>query len=534
MRGEKGRFQLFGDTVNVASRMESTGSPDRIQCSQEFVDLLLEAAKGHWVELREDRITAKGKGTMSTYWLIPSVTDLMRVGGLNTNETTDTMSHSSRSDPDPSARNTKVAANNPRASEKMVVDNLNGLVEWNVNILKGFLKQVVERRRAQGIIATPSKALRKMEASYKDSFSSLQEVQEIVRLPQRESDTSLLTKMSSHSNGQEVINETVTSQLRSYIFTLANLYRNENPFHNFQHATHVTMSVVKLMSRIVATPQSNTTSKNNSSASSSLSMPPKGDNTYGITSDPLTQFAVLLSALIHDVDHPGVPNGQLTKEGSELATVYHNQSVAELNSLDLAWNLLMSDRYEALRGAIYKTESELIRFRQLMVNIVLATDIMDKDLGALRKERWNKAFGSVRRSLNSSASLRSYASASKEQEEDDDNRKATIVLEHIIQASDVAHTMQHWTVYLKWNERFFRECYAAYKAGRAEKDPCENWYQGELGFFDFYIIPLARKLKECGVFGVSSAEYLRYAEMNRKEWEIRGKEIVADMIQRAK
>jgi hypothetical protein len=26
------------------------------------------------------------------------------------------------------------------------------------------------------------------------------------------------------------------------------------------------------------------------------------------------------------------------------------------------------------------------------------------------------------------------------------HRKATIVLEHIIQASDVAHTMQHWYV----------------------------------------------------------------------------------------
>jgi hypothetical protein len=30
--------------------------------------------------------------------------------------------------------------------------------------------------------------------------------------------------------------------------------------------------------------------------------------------------------------------------------------------------------------------------------------------------------------------------------------------------------------------------------------------EGEIGFFDFYIIPLAKKLKECGVFGVSSDE----------------------------
>ena len=77
---------------------------------------------------------------------------------------------------------------------------------------------------------------------------------------------------------------------------------------------------------------------------------------------------------------------------------------------------------------------------------------------------------------------------------------------------------------------FIRECYEAYEAGRAEKDPCKSWYWGEIGFYDFYIIPLAKKLKECGVFGVSSAEYLRYAEQNRKEWQLRGQDIVAGFI----
>jgi hypothetical protein len=112
------------------------------------------------------------------------------------------------------------------------------------------------------------------------------------------------------------------------------------------------------------------------------------------------------------------------------------------------------------------------------------------------------------------------------------NRKATIVIEHLIQASDIAHTMQHWHVYRKWNERLFEEMYQAYLNGRAEKDPSEFWYQGEIGFFDFYIIPLAKKLDECGVFGVSSNEYLNYAMKNRQEWEGKGKEIVADMLEK--
>jgi hypothetical protein len=43
---------------------------------------------------------------------------------------------------------------------------------------------------------------------------------------------------------------------------------------------------------------------------------------------------------------------------------------------------------------------------------------------------------------------------------------------------------------------------------------------------------LAKKLKECGVFGVASDEYLNYAEQNRAEWESKGEEQVEMYIQR--
>lgn len=76
--------------------------------------------------------------------------------------------------------------------------------------------------------------------------------------------------------------------------------------------------------------------------------------------------------------------------------------------------------------------------------------------------------------------------------------------------------------------------YIAYKNGRAEKDPSTFWYQGEIGFFDFYIIPLAKKLKECGVFGVSSDEYLQYAQQNRQEWVQKGQQVVSELIESVK
>jgi len=68
--------------------------------------------------------------------------------------------------------------------------------------------------------------------------------------------------------------------------------------------------------------------------------------------------------------------------------------------------------------------------------------------------------------------------------------------------------------------------YKAFRLGRVSDNPATFWYQGELLFFDNYVIPLACKLKECNVFGVSSDEYLSYAKLNRDEWEHKGKDIV--------
>lgn len=105
-----------------------------------------------------------------------------------------------------------------------------------------------------------------------------------------------------------------------------------------------------------------------------------------ITSSPLTQFACAFSALIHDVDHSGAPNTQLVKEGHPVAATY-DRSSAEQRSLQLAWNLLMSDAFTDLRVAIVPTIKELKCFRQLVINVVLATDIADKGLKELRNNR---------------------------------------------------------------------------------------------------------------------------------------------------
>ncbi|KAL7581160.1 hypothetical protein ACA910_005950 [Epithemia clementina (nom. ined.)] len=490
LRGDRARFQLFGDTVNTAARMESTGMRDRIHISQETADLLIASGKSHWVVPREDVVVAKGKGELRTFWLLPR----------------EDISAPSKTSSDPGAEQTHQVEAEAQAPVSEVVqsqvknDKIQRMIDWNCDILLQLLRLIVAKRQASrrasmSNILADENELDKLERTIGHDGLPVDEIVEVIELPSFDS-------AAYEKDPRFVeIGEAVEAQLHSFVTVVASMYR-DTPFHNFEHASHVSMSTVKLLSRIVA-PAQRMGDSEGGVAGEELH-----DHTYGITSDPLTQFAVVLSALIHDADHRGVPNFILAREEERLASVYQNRSIAEQNSIDVAWDALMEPQYTDLRRTIYTSTSELKRFRQLVVNTVMATDIFDKDLARMRKNRWDMAFGGNNDAHNAI------------------NRKATVVMEHLIQASDVSHTMQHWHVYTKWNERLYREMYAAYLAGRTEKDPTEGWYEGEIKFFDGWVIPLAKKLRECGVFGVSSDEYLNYAEKNRAEWVVRGEDVL--------
>ncbi|KAG7360898.1 3'5'-cyclic nucleotide phosphodiesterase [Nitzschia inconspicua] len=266
------------------------------------------------------------------------------------------------------------------------------------------------------------------------------------------------------------ISPVVKAQLRAFVDRISLLYESLDkiPFHNFEHVSHVVMSASKLTNRIV-NPNGIDYKQNSTNVALQIH-----NSTYGISSDPLLQSAIVFSALIHDCKHTGLTNAELIALGTPEAIKYHNKTVAEQNSVDLAWKILMESKYKDLRACIYSNEKELVHFRKLMVNAVMATDIADKDLKAYRENCWELAFKDK---------------AEKDIDPMDRDRKNQPLSLSTLHKPVMLHT----------------QC---------------NTGQHTRNLMGLYM---------CGVFGVSYHEYLNYAKENRKEWEMKGQAIVAKM-----
>lgn len=337
-RGDKARYQVFGATVKTANVLVATGSCGVLHVSQETADLLVQQGKENWVTPRVDKI-----GHLRTCWV-----DLDHDEEMETSQGSFKMTDFDEHDTDVDAMRHR------------------RLINWNVGQLEVLLKRImyVDKGAKMTVLTNEHQhSARRKETNQsvhdkhvlgRKSEPVLSEVCEIITLPEFDPIASQAEKQFDEVDApSEVID-----QLRDFVSCIASCYKL-NEFHCFEHASHVVMSVIKLLHRIVA--PSDLAEKANTADRIDVTL---HDHTYGITSDPLTQFACLLIALVHDTDHPGVPNPQLAKENISLAEKYNGRSIAEQNSFDLTWNLLMEERFADLLKTLCPTQEDLIRFRQ--------------------------------------------------------------------------------------------------------------------------------------------------------------------------
>jgi Adenylate and Guanylate cyclase catalytic domain len=165
LRGERSRFQLFGDTMNTASRLESTGQRGKIHLSQETADLLMMAGKASWVIPRDDVVVAKGKGELNTFWL-----------NIGSSDTAKTVSNHAESVS--FSEEVIFEAGSREQRQERCSTKISRLVQWNVDILLNVLREM-EAKRDCG----PTNKLEIQDCRERRATTVLEEVEEIITLP---------------------------------------------------------------------------------------------------------------------------------------------------------------------------------------------------------------------------------------------------------------------------------------------------------------------------------------------------------------
>lgn len=194
-------------------------------------------------------------------------------------------------------------------------------------------------------------------------------------------------------------------KLRNMITSAHSLYHQENPFHNFKHAFSVTHMTYLIL---------------------------RGGAASCLTS--LDILTALVSALCHDLDHPGNNNAFEVATRSELALTHSDDSVLERHHSSMTHRLLNQAENNILENLSREDQQEI---HALITDTIMATD-MSVHFYHVEKLEISSKLPSPHFEVNDPNSRR-------------------ILLGHIIHAADLSGQVLKLDLALKWGERCIQE-----------------------------------------------------------------------------
>ena len=141
----------------------STGAMNRIQVSQTTASLLFEAGKESWLHQRDDQVVAKGKGVLSTCWLVPTYSGASEGGSHGASSHGETVYEEFDLHPEKRER----------------------LIQWMVDLLGNHIRKVIALRKSSQLGS--SRQTSKDSLTHQDPAEGqsmpLDEVVDIIHLP---------------------------------------------------------------------------------------------------------------------------------------------------------------------------------------------------------------------------------------------------------------------------------------------------------------------------------------------------------------
>uniref|UniRef100_A0A7S1BMB6 Phosphodiesterase n=1 Tax=Corethron hystrix TaxID=216773 RepID=A0A7S1BMB6_9STRA len=314
------------------------------------------------------------------------------------------------------------------------------------------------------------------------------------------------------------------AELRAYVTCIESLY-NQVEYHSFQHIVHAIISMNKLIEMVV----------NSQLIRESIIE----EEVY------YTHFLMIFSVLIHDVAHTGMSNKILLDQNHAFVGKYGCVSTAETLSIDLSINILFHNEFSKIKCAILPTIHHKIKFGKVIFSSILCTDIASSDRMKMCKMRFDTLKDTLDNSqhdmqpkkevcgpqlcklVSFKENFHKFSFLSDEELETyhselvctQETLKSMVLTESLMQTADIAHTMQDWKNFLKWNYRLYKELMNCHRQGFMH-NPSQHWSQGEIGFFEGYVIPLATRTEFC--FRNAPLKLVKLANNNLRRWRIQG------------
>ena len=242
-----------------------------------------------------------------------------------------------------------------------------------------------------------------------------------------------------------------SSILRNFMTAVERGYNRLNYYHNSIHAADVTASTVFLIQ--------------------------KGLSRCGNLID-LDVFALIVSAVCHDIGHPGVNNAFLVATSDDLALKYNDQSCLENMHTNKAFTIINSENCNITKNL---SKADYQRFRKNMVSAILATDLQ------VHFDKLNEFRSNLEKKLDIS-----------------DDKFRIMAIQMCLKCADIGHGARKLEIHKEWTslitKEFFRQGELELRAGIPLSPLCDRstcvLSKSQVGFLEVLVKPLFKVWEE--------------------------------------
>ena len=274
-------------------------------------------------------------------------------------------------------------------------------------------------------------------------------------------------------------------KLDRFLVTVSSQYKEEVLYHNCLHGTDVTQSCYIFFSHSNAEKIANT--------------------------NVLDLLSIFISALGHDIGHPGLTNTFQINDSTDMAITYNDISVLENFHAATLFKIIRKSETNIFEKLTY-FDYKIIRKR--MICEILATDMANH----------GKVISLIKSKISVNEDGNSFKLNLLTGNEQTKNDEQQCLLDFIIHLADLAHNTRLFSISLKWvellSEEFWRQGDLEKKRNLPISFLCDrensNIPQSQKGFISGFIIPTF----ECLSNIFPSLKFaLENANNNLKEWQ---------------